>query len=176
MYKFNGLYVGKVVDNNDPSKKGRLKINVPMIYGSIPVEDLPWADPCFPYGYHDSGIFFIPEIGSLVTVMLLNGNVYHPVWLGVIFRENDNVVPQEAKKSYPNRKIIKTKVGYIMMDDENDYIEIKHRNGSSITLSKNKDIVVHSGRDFVVLADRFVLLDPEGHENVTPIPKYETKK
>lgn len=175
MQKFNGLYIGTVVDNNDPAQKGRLKVNVPMIYGTISNDDLPWSDPCFPYGYNDRGIFFIPEVGSLVAVMLLNGSEYRPIWMGAIFREDDNIIPQEAKDSYPNRKIIKTKVGYIMMDDENDYIEIKHRNGSSIVLSDDKDIVAHSGRDFVVLADRFVLLDPNGHENVIPLIEYKSK-
>ena len=64
MEKFSGIFIGTVVDNNDPKKLGRLKINVPTVYGNIKTDDLPWASPSFPYGYHDSGIFFVPEVGA----------------------------------------------------------------------------------------------------------------
>ena len=79
MEKFSGIFIGTVVDNNDPKKLGRLKINVPTVYGNIKTDDLPWASPSFPYGYHDRGIFFVPEVGALVTVMFLNNSPYTAV-------------------------------------------------------------------------------------------------
>lgn len=173
--KFSGIYVGLVVDNNDPKKLGRLKISIPSVYGNIKNEDLPWAEPCFPYGHTDKGIFFIPEKNSLISVMFINGSPYKPIWLGAIFRENENVVPSEAKDIYPQRKIIKTNTGYLMFDDDAQYIELKHRNGSTITLSDDGDIIIHAANDVVILSDRYIKMNPSGKESVIPLKYIKTQ-
>ncbi|HOB26244.1 MAG TPA: phage baseplate assembly protein V, partial [Bacilli bacterium] len=167
--KFTGIYVGLVVDNDDPKKLGRLKISVPSVYGNIEKEDLPWSEPCFPYGYTDQGIFFIPELNSLVSVMFINGSPYKPLWLGTIFRENENVVPSEAKDIYPDRKIIKTNSGYLMFDDDSQYIELKHRSGSRIAVTKDGDITIHAAHDVVILADHQIIMDLTNKEQVIPL-------
>ena len=115
---YNMLYIGEVVDNKDPKKLGRLKVNVPNITGGCATDDLPWAEPCFPYSYEKQGFFFIPEIGSLVTTLFLEGSFYFPVWLGCIHRSDKDVVPDEINdSSYPERKIIKTQAGYLLFHD-----------------------------------------------------------
>ena len=81
-FSTNGMFVGICVDNQDPLKIGRIKVRVPIIYGTIPTEDLPWADPSFPYTYHDQGFFFIPEVGAFVTVWFLNGSKRRPIVTG----------------------------------------------------------------------------------------------
>jgi len=167
--KFTGIYVGLVVDNDDPKKLGRLKIAIPNVYGNIDKEDLPWSEPCFPYGYTDQGIFFIPELNSLVSVMFINGSPYKPLWLGTIFRENENVVPSEAKDIYPHRKIIKTNSGYLMFDDDSQYIELKHRSGSRIAVTKDGDITIHAAHDVVILADHQIIMDLTNKEQVIPL-------
>ena len=64
---YNQKYVGEVVDNNDPLKKGRIKVIVPYIFDGIKTEDLPWCEPTFPYGGSENlGFFFVPEKGSNV--------------------------------------------------------------------------------------------------------------
>lgn len=172
--ELQGIYVGVVVDNEDPAKKGRLKIRVPMVYGNIDDADLPWCEPCFPYGYNDTGIFFIPEIGALTVTMFINGSFYKPIWLGCIHREETNIIPQKAKSNYPERKIIKTKTGYILFDDKEEYIEIKHKNGSEIIFEKNGDIIIHADRDIIIRSRNgdLILLNPKGFADVVPLPDY----
>ena len=46
--RFYGKYRGIVVDNQDPSKLGRLKLRVPSVLGKDVVTG--WATPCVPYG------------------------------------------------------------------------------------------------------------------------------
>lgn len=167
--RLTGVYIGLVVDNDDPKKLGRLKVSVPSVYGNIKTEDLPWSEPCFPYGHTDKGIFFIPELNSLVSVMFVNGSPYKPLWLGSIFRENENVVPSEAKDVYPSRKIIKTNTGYLMFDDDSQYIELKHRCGSRISLSSDGDVTIHAAHDVVILADHQIMMDLTSKERVVPL-------
>jgi len=38
------LYLGEIVDINDPRKEGRARIKVFGLFDSIETEDIPWAD------------------------------------------------------------------------------------------------------------------------------------
>jgi len=118
--KFNGMYRGKVLDNIDPDKLGRLKIQVFGVFDKIVVEDIPWAVPAFPLfsgsgsGY---GYFVVPEVDSFVWVFFEAGDLYQPVY----FAEAPSAVhgiPSEATTNYPYRKILKTKAGVVLMIDD----------------------------------------------------------
>lgn len=173
MNQFDGKYIGIVEDNNDPDKLGRLKVRVPSIYGNIVLDSIPWAEPDFPFTSENQGMVFIPSIGSLVSVEFLNGSIYKPVWSGAIFRKNENAMPDEILNNYPDVKIIKTKAGYIKMDDKENVIEIKHKSGSSIIFTNDGDIVLHAKRDIIPYADRYFLGMPKGCEAAVPIPDYK---
>src|SRR5437763_17049447 len=43
--QFFGKYRGLVVDNTDPTHRGRLQVKVPAVMG----EETLWAEPCAPY-------------------------------------------------------------------------------------------------------------------------------
>lgn len=173
MNQYNGKFVGIVEDNNDPDKLGRLKIRVPSVYGNITLEAIPWAVPDFPFSSENQGFVFIPDKGALVTVEFLNGSIYTPVWSGAVFRKDENVIPQEAVDNYPDVRILKTKVGFIKMDDKENVIEIKHKSGSSIIFTDDGDIVLHAKRDIIPYADRYFLGMPKGCEAAVPIPEYK---
>lgn len=86
MDKCFGLYEAKVVDNNDPLARRRLKVRVHVLHKTIAdgVSDasLPWARPCFPYTGPLSGDDGTPEIGAEIWVAFKHGDVKFPVWLG----------------------------------------------------------------------------------------------
>lgn len=63
---------GKVIDNNDPLKLGRVKVKVYPELSSILDSDLPWASP-YNEGTgttEESGIHRIPEIGAFVKIIV----------------------------------------------------------------------------------------------------------
>lgn len=173
-FSTNGMFVGICVDNQDPLKIGRIKVRVPIIYGTIPTEDLPWADPSFPYTYHDQGFFFIPEVGAFVTVWFLNGSKIRPIWTGGIHRPNENIPPQVAMENYTYRKVVKTKVGYVLFDDKTNFIQIKHKNGSEIIFDDTGDIIIHAARDINMISDRHIHLNSYKH-GVIPLPEYKSQ-
>src|SRR6185295_19835608 len=61
-----GKYRGIVADNDDPEKRGRVRVTVPSVLGG---EVTGWALPCVPFGgLADQGWFAIPEIEAQVWV------------------------------------------------------------------------------------------------------------
>lgn len=66
-----------VVDNvADPEVRGRILVKIPSLLGNKTTAA--WAEPCRPVG--DTSI---PNIGDGVWIMFEQGDVEHPVWLGV---------------------------------------------------------------------------------------------
>lgn len=78
-----GTYCGVVEKVNDPEKMGRVKVRVPHVYGSIGLNDLPWALPVgLPAGNSafSGGISHLPEPGDQVFVRFLDGEPEKPIW------------------------------------------------------------------------------------------------
>ena len=76
-----GKYRGFVVDNQDPQKRGRLRLSVPSVLGD---QETDWALPCLPYGGIDQqGMFFVPEIDSQVWTEFEEGDISRPIWVSM---------------------------------------------------------------------------------------------
>jgi len=95
-----GFYRGIVKDNRDVSGsypyRGRLRIDVPQVYGSLLTTELPWAEPCLPIlgggrkeGKYSHGFIAIPPVGSSVWVGFEQGDPQHPIWFGSWFGHRD---------------------------------------------------------------------------------------
>lgn len=95
--KFGGKYRGKVVDNVDPERCGRIRALVPDVAGSSP---LPWAMPCVPMAGMQSGTYFVPPVGANVWVEFERGDPAWPVWVGG-FWDSANEVPAQAQAANP---------------------------------------------------------------------------
>lgn len=91
--EFNSTYIGKVENRDDPLKLGRLKIRVFNLHtNEISISKLPWFLPAFPItaaqysGIGDSGI---PEIGSIVIVQFIEGNINQGIYTHTIPGKSD---------------------------------------------------------------------------------------
>jgi len=133
--KYPGLWRGYVVANDDSDlsypHRGRVKINVPQIYGANALEDaLPWAWPCLPlFGggpstvenedsdddIYSQTLFGIPPVGASVWIMFEQGDIQSPIYLGT-WMGNDIDIPTEIESfrdgkrtaEYPQIFILKT--------------------------------------------------------------------
>lgn len=70
-------YIGRVEDNEDPKKLGRVKVRVLNVFDDIPVSDIPWASPNKDLNGNQ---FILPEVGKIVNVTFDNGKFYTPVY------------------------------------------------------------------------------------------------
>ena len=81
--KIYGKRRARVVEINDPERRGRIKVENVEIYGK---SESPWVMPNFPfYGGRDCGFFSVPPLGSLVWIEFEEGLVEYPIYTGGFF-------------------------------------------------------------------------------------------
>ncbi|SRR5437870_2594961 len=133
-----GKYTGIVKDNRDDQNLGQLQVSVPAIFQP---DELVTARPALPYGF-----FFVPENNAKVWVEFEGGDPGLPLWTGVQYVPGE--WPDEAKANPPQKRVIKTAAGHLIIFDDKDGeagIEIKDGvNGHDITLN-NQGISVKDG-------------------------------
>ena len=85
--RYSGRVYGKrrarVIENQDPERRGRIKVENAELYGST---RSPWVMPCFPfYGGVDCGFFSVPPVGSVVWIECEEGLPEYPIYSGGYF-------------------------------------------------------------------------------------------
>jgi uncharacterized protein involved in type VI secretion and phage assembly len=139
------FYRGVVVDNNDPSEYGRIKINVFGVFDGIATEHIPWAKPATALfrgagvGY---GFFDVPEEGSYVWCFFEVGDIYQPVFFAAA-PDGVHGLPSERTTNYPNRVVWKTKNDItIYIDDTDKEIKVSHPSGTYIKIDTSGNIEI----------------------------------
>ncbi len=108
-----GLYRGIVRDVADPEDRGRVRLEVPEVWGQGKLSN--WASYCAPFGGGGAGFFMLPRPGDGVWVMFERGEPTKPVWIGFWFSAEDTK-PKEADKEV---RVLKTKSGHrVIFRDE----------------------------------------------------------
>lgn len=131
---FFGKYRGTVTDNADASNRGRLKVKVPAVLGSVEA----WAMPCVPYAGKSVGFYSLPEPSTGVWVEFEAGDPSYPIWTGCFWGDNELPDPGGAPI-----KIWKTEKLTLRIDDDNDEMKLETTSGSKVTLAS--DIKSESG-------------------------------
>ena len=182
MSEFGGLLRGLVVDNNDPKKLGRLKVRVQSAYGEQPVDNLPWAWPCFNYGGSEKMCMFaVPEVGSGVWVMFQNKDgepdTTYPVWLGVWQAEKekpertDKEIQDKTEDAHYYKELMTTSGHKVIFCDkpENEYIEIEDKDGKRIRLDDKDDFIEIKNQQgsYILMKGEEIEIHAVSHINLT---------
>lgn len=152
--EFGGLLRGFVVDNNDPKKLGRIKVRIQSAYGDQPVDNLPWAWPCFWYGgmpaMHN---YAVPEVNAGVWVMFQTKDgepdTTYPVWLGVWQAEEEKPVRTDAEIQENTAdahyyKELRTTSGHTMIFCDKpgkEYIEVRDKDNNFWRMDDKDDYI-----------------------------------
>jgi len=143
--KYDGVYVGKVVDNNDPEKLGRCRIYVFGVMGdSLPIDVLPWAVPEFDFVGSLKGSFIVPPVDTLVRVTFEHNEINLPKYSTKVL--NINQLPTNKDKNYPNNMIFfETDNGdSFEIDRDTSETTFIHNTGTTLTISPDGSVTIDS--------------------------------
>ena len=120
---FYGKYRAVVTDNVDPQRIGRIKAQVPDVFGD---RDSAWALACVPCG---PGQIFVPEIGAKVWIEFERGDVDYPIWTGCGWSDAAAVPPNVVVASAGGHTIL--------IDDTpgGDGITLQSATGASVAVT-----------------------------------------
>ena len=113
--RFYGKYRGAVVNNMDPTSRGRLQAMVPEVLGEIPTG---WAEPCSPYAGPMAGFFAVPPPGAGVWIEFEAGDTSRPVWVGGWWGVAEVPMKPQGVPSQPTTKILRSDLGLIVALDD----------------------------------------------------------
>ena len=83
MEKYYGKFRGRVLQNLDPLRLGRIQAEVPSISGMMPN----WCMPCVPYA-QDVRDDAIPPVGANVWIEFEGGDLNYPIWSGCFWGQS----------------------------------------------------------------------------------------
>ena len=151
------VFLGEVLDANDPDKEGRCRIKIFGLFNSedpviengqptgqvtnveLPVEQIPWANPAngkFFAGGETKGFgdISIPKIGTVVKVTFPTGDLYSPEWT---FLQNLNVqAVEEIQESYEG--------SHILLYDNDEQVKVFYTPGKGLNIfHKDSSIIVN---------------------------------
>lgn len=96
--KYFGKYRGSVFDIDDPRKMGRVRAEVPDVFGTSPSG---WAMPAVPLAGPQVATYVIPPVGAGIWVEFEHGDKSFPIWTGCWWG-SDAEVPSNALVGYPS--------------------------------------------------------------------------
>jgi len=154
-----GKYRGVVVDRDDPEQLGRLKLRVPSLLADAVTG---WAFPVAPYAGADLGFFFIPQVEDLVWVEFAEGELEHPLWTGCAWAKpgGRTEIPKEAQSSYPDRQVLKSKSGNVIILSDSpgsEMITIRAKQDCEITFDPNSNLITVKAQNVTVQSDRVLI-------------------
>ncbi|NVB76937.1 MAG: baseplate assembly protein [Kofleriaceae bacterium] len=135
-----GKYRGTVVSNQDKTNRGRLKVSVPSVLGSLEV----WAMPCIPYAGKNVGLFAMPPEKSGVWVEFEGGDTSFPIWTGCFWADDE--APLGGS---PDIKVWKTDTLTLSLDDKEDEATLKNGSNASMTMNKSVETVAAQAKHTV---------------------------
>lgn len=102
-----GVYVGEVINRDDPDQLGRVRFRVP----GMMEPSSPWARPLsIGGGAQDRGLFAVPPIGAEVAVWFEQGDPERPLYLAAQWGApgGESEVPEEARRTPPDACVLAT--------------------------------------------------------------------
>jgi uncharacterized protein involved in type VI secretion and phage assembly len=170
--RFFGKYRGRVIDNEDPLRLGRLKVSVPSVFGPEVVTG--WASPCAPYGgAAGQGLLLVPDRKAGVWVEFEEGDPEFPIWSGTFWTKpaagSQLPAPNAADgkeadgpQAVPTRKTFKTRKGHTWQFEDADGAESvllrEGHKGHRIVLDAAGITITDADDNVVVLGDKSIKL------------------
>lgn len=142
-----GVTTAVVTDNQDPERRGWLRVRFPWMNAD---EKSRWIPLVTPFAGHDRGLQFMPEVGDQVVVIHEQGDPERPVVLGAIWNGKATAV------QHAEIKRLVSKSGHaLVLDDraKEERIELFTAGGKCVLTMQNGStptLTLHSEGDMAI--------------------------
>jgi phage gp45-like len=167
---YQQYFMAKVVANDDPTKKQRIKVIIPMLLDED-TPNLPWVgmitDPDLGYGTN-YGRMSVPVVGSWVVVRFENGQLTYGQCIGSMPQQETQLPDLEV--NYPNRYGFRDPAGnqfYVDLTPGSMTLEFKHKSGTKIEVVDNGAVNITSVSDVNVDVTGNVTTSVSGNMDAT---------
>lgn len=154
--QLQSLQLAQVVDNDDPDKRGRIKVRL----HATPMEV--WASVIAPSAGQGYGASFVPRLEEIVVLAFITPEL--PLVLGSIWA-GQNSVPEECDPQ-EDHYVIRTPSGTVMEFDDNDgpKVELRTSSGYRITITEGEGgaIEIERGSQSVKLTPSEISVQSSG--------------
>jgi type VI secretion system secreted protein VgrG len=147
------MQLANVVDNEDPQKQGRVKVQFKWQCTSNDVTE--WLRVVTPdAGSSDKvnknrGFVFIPEVGDQVLVAFEEGNVARPIVIGSMFSGKSGT----GGGSSNNVKALTTRSGNtIILNDNDGSVNVKDPSGNVVTLNGDGTVTIYAPKTLTLVS------------------------
>jgi hypothetical protein len=132
-------YMGYVASTEDPDGYGRIKIILPFLNKTKPIEK--WAWQKGRYAGKNYGSWNIPEVGEMVWVEFERGNLSYPIWSYGYHGKNE----LEPEWANVKDKWFRTPEGFhVRWKAEDKTFEISIPEGASLSINKDISLITDS--------------------------------
>jgi len=86
-HRIQGLAIAIVTNNDDPEKRGRVKLKFPWLGDDV---ESSWTRVALPGAGHETGVVWIPQVGDEVLVGFEHGEIDRPFVIGGLWNGQDS--------------------------------------------------------------------------------------
>lgn len=149
-----GMFVGYVVNREDPKELGRVQVCIPGFLE--PHSNWAWPLGTCGGGSKNRGFFAVPEQGAEVCVFFNQGEISSPYYITTNWGMpgGESEVPEEARKSPPNNRVIATETFRIEMDESEKDHKLRllnRKTGDQIILDADQNSITIQGTTAIVI-------------------------
>jgi len=149
-------HYGKVVDNLDPKKLGRIKVEIKELVEGSP-DKLPWSypeNPSFLGGNNKVGYFTVPEIGSEVIIKFPTEDIYQSFYSGY-WHTSKNYKMSHFNTDYPETFGWEDSTGtWWTVNKQQKCVNFHHTSGADVKIDKDGNIDVYTPGYLHIVADK----------------------
>lgn len=132
-----------VIDVDDPDQLGRIKLEY---LGHEPGAQSDWAMVVTPMAGDETGFFTMPEVGDLVAVGFVYGDLNMPLMLGALWNGAQKPPSQDPKE---RRFVSRNKHALTLSDGDDDGITLEDAHGNKIVMNKD-GITISTDKDLKI--------------------------
>jgi hypothetical protein len=158
-------YEGYVVDVNDPKKRQRVRIRVPMLHRGIPDNKLPWVNQRSAQANAGGGVgaAAVPDKGAKVIYKHLENDPHAPQYGQSVTSDDVNKDNELLNEDYPNT------VGHVdshgnrwSTNKSTGDVTMVHKSGATISIDGGGNISIGSAGDLSLAAKGTVTIGGQG--------------